>query len=118
MTRGGGSSALLVARVHHRWVSGPFLTYVNSAQLENRSLTLRALAIDEKVLGPDHASTATSLNNLAGLYDTQGKYDLAEPLLKRAIAILDSAFGPSHPDAILYRTNLARMKADRRAAGK
>ena len=46
------------------------------------------------------------------------RIDLAEPLYKRAIAILDSAFGVSHPDAILYRKNLARMKADRQAAYK
>ena len=83
-----------------------------------KPLLKRALAIREKALGPDHPDTATSLNNLAGLYDHQGKYDLAEPLLKRAIAILDSVFGESHPDAILYRKNLARIKADRQAAGK
>ena len=52
------------------------------------------------------------------LYNTQGKYDLAESLLKQAIAILDRAFGASHPDTILYRKNLALMKADREAAGK
>ena len=46
------------------------------------------------------------------------RIDLAEPLYKRAIAILDSAFGVSHPDAILYRKNPARMKADRQAAYK
>ena len=28
----------------------------------------RALAIREKALGPEHPDTATSLNNLAGLY--------------------------------------------------
>ena len=80
------------------------------------------MAIHEKVLVPDGPSTATSLNNLAELYATQGKYDLAEPLYKRAITILDSVFtsvfGESHPDAILYRKNLARMKADRESAGK
>ena len=46
------------------------------------------------------------------------RIDLAEPLYKRAIAILDSAFGVNHPDVILYRKNLAQMKADREAAGK
>ncbi|HLZ57787.1 MAG TPA: tetratricopeptide repeat protein, partial [Ktedonosporobacter sp.] len=34
----------------------------------------RALAINEKVLGPDHPSTATALNNLAGLYKPWGQY--------------------------------------------
>ncbi len=43
-------------------------------------LSQRALAIDEKALGPEHPSVATSLNNLAELYPTQGKYAEAEPL--------------------------------------
>ncbi len=41
----------------------------------------------ERVLGPEHPHTATSLNNLAGLYKDQGKYEQAEPLLSRALAI-------------------------------
>jgi len=32
----------------------------------------RALALWEQELGPDHPDTATSLNNLAGLYQAQG----------------------------------------------
>ena len=68
--------------------------------------------------GPDHANTATSLNNLANLYYTQGKYDLAEPLYERALAIYEKALGPDHPDTIQIRENLAQMKADREAAGK
>ena len=31
----------------------------------------RSLAIQEKALGPDHPDVATSLNNLAGLYDAK-----------------------------------------------
>ena len=58
------------------------------------------------------------MNNLGSLYKNQGKYDLAEPLYKRAIAILDSALGERHPNTILFRKNLARMKADRETAGK
>ena len=55
---------------------------------------------------------------LATFYYTQEKYDLAEPLYKRAIAILDSALGESHPNTILFRKNQALMKTDREAAGK
>ena len=39
-----------------------------------------------------------SLNNLAGLYDDQGRYAEAEPLYKRALAIREKALGPDHPD--------------------
>lgn len=34
----------------------------------------RALAISEKVLGPDHPNTAMSLNNLAGLLQAEGDF--------------------------------------------
>ena len=45
------------------------------------------LAIREKALGPEHPDTATSLNNLALLYQATGAYAQAEPLYKRALAI-------------------------------
>ena len=51
----------------------------------------RALAIKEKTLGPDHASTALGLINLGGLYDTLGEYDEALPLLQRAYRSAQSA---------------------------
>ena len=60
---------------------------------EAEPLYQRALAISEKVLGPDHPDTATSLNNLAGLYNNQGKYDEAEPLYQRALAIDEKVWG-------------------------
>jgi len=36
----------------------------------------------KKALGPDHPDVATSINNLAELYDNQGRYAEAEPLYK------------------------------------
>ena len=47
----------------------------------------RSLAIVEKALGPDHPDVAASLNNLAVLYQHQGRYADAEPLYKRSLAI-------------------------------
>jgi hypothetical protein len=41
---------------------------------EAEPLMRRALAILKKVLGPEHPNVATSLNNLATLYDNQGQY--------------------------------------------
>ena len=76
------------------------------------------MAICEKSLGPDHPDTAMSLNNLALLYATQAKYDLAEPLYKRALAINEKVLGPDHPNTIQFRENIAQMKADREAAVK
>ena len=50
---------------------------------------------------------ATSLNNLALLYDNQGKYAEAEPLYQRSLAIWEKALGPEHPNVAASLNNLA-----------
>ncbi|CAN0367579.1 unnamed protein product, partial [Ectocarpus sp. 8 AP-2014] len=60
-------------------------------------LSLRAIEIGEKTLGPDHPALATRLNNRAGLLESQGKYSEAEPLYERCQAIEEKALGPKHP---------------------
>ncbi|WP_442770013.1 tetratricopeptide repeat protein, partial [Zoogloea ramigera] len=50
-------------------------------------LAQQAVAEAEANFGPDDARTATSLNNLAGLYESMGRYDEALPLYRRALAI-------------------------------
>jgi tetratricopeptide (TPR) repeat protein len=76
---------------------------------EAELLYRRALAIREKVLGPDHPDVAASLNNLATLLDKQGKYDEAEPLYRRALAIRKKVLGPDHPDVAASLNNLAAL---------
>ena len=61
----------------------------------------RALAINEKALGPDHPAVATDLNNLALLLQNKGDYAGAEPLFRRALAIREKALGPNHPDVAI-----------------
>ena len=39
------------------------------------TLYLQALDMRKKLLGDEHPSVAQSLNNLAGLYRNQGRYD-------------------------------------------
>jgi tetratricopeptide (TPR) repeat protein len=64
----------------------------------HQPLYKRALAIDEKALGPEHPAVAIRLSNLATLYNDQGRYAEAEPLYKRALAISEKVFGPEHLD--------------------
>ncbi len=60
---------------------------------------------------------ATSLNNLAELYRTQGKYEQAEPLYKRSLAIAEKALGPDHPDVATVLENYAQLlRATKRKA--
>jgi tetratricopeptide (TPR) repeat protein len=72
-------------------------------------LAEKAVALREKVLGPEHPRTATSLNNLAGLYHAMGAYAQAEPLYQRALAIREQALGPEHPDTRTVTENLAAL---------
>ena len=74
------------------------------------------MAICEKALGPDHHNTATTLNNLAELYKSQGKYDEAEPLYERALAICEKALGPDHPETAASLNNLATLREEQSKA--
>ncbi len=65
--------------------------------------------IDEKVLGYDHPSVATDLNNLALLYKKQGNLEAAEPLLKRALGIKERTFDPGHPSLVTGLKNYAAL---------
>ncbi len=58
----------------------------------------RSLSIREQQLGENHPHVASSLNNLAGLYSSQGRYPEAEPLYERSIAILRERLGDNHPN--------------------
>ena len=52
---------------------------------EAEPLYQRAIAIWEKILGPDHPTVAGGVNNLAMLLQDQGKLDEAGPLLPQAM---------------------------------
>jgi tetratricopeptide (TPR) repeat protein len=74
---------------------------------EAESLMEYALAIHERILGPNHSEIATNLNNLALLYDDEGKYEQAELLLQRALAIREKVLGSNHPKVATSLNNLA-----------
>ncbi|MDQ2808789.1 MAG: tetratricopeptide repeat protein [Chloroflexota bacterium] len=76
-----------------------------------RPLYERACIITEAALGPTHPDTATSLNNLAGLFDAQGDLNAARPLLERAIAICEQSLGLSHPTTCRVRENLSVLNS-------
>jgi len=50
--------------------------------------------------GPGSSQYATALDNLAELYRAQGRYSGAEPLFKRALAIMEKASGPQNNLAV------------------
>jgi CHAT domain-containing protein len=83
--------------------------YLNIADYgKAESLFKEALAIDQKVLGPEARNTTVDLNNLAQIYFAQiyhasasqamDYFTKAEPLLKKSLAIRQKVFGPENPD--------------------
>ncbi len=52
-----------------------------------------SLEIIERVLGEDYPDTAACYNNLAGVYENQGKYREAEDLYKKSIQIKERVRG-------------------------
>jgi tetratricopeptide (TPR) repeat protein len=74
-----------------------------------RALFERALAIDEKVLGSEHADIAASLNNLALTLRAQGDFAAARPLFERALAINEKVLGHEHPLTGRALYNLGQM---------
>ncbi|NEQ48649.1 MAG: tetratricopeptide repeat protein, partial [Leptolyngbya sp. SIO3F4] len=55
------------------------------------------------------AEIAQILNNLAGLYDNQGRYGKAEPLYEQALEMRKRLLGDNHPDVAASLNNLARL---------
>ena len=80
---------------------------IRDLRQEAELLFQRALAGTEKALGPEHPHTAQSLNNLALLYRTQGRYKEPEVLYQRALAIREKALGPQHRQTAESLNNLA-----------
>ena len=75
--------------------------YAKSVELQER-----ALAIRERILGPDHPLVANSLNSLGLAKKELGKYDEAISLLQRAAAIWEKALGAEHPSVATALNNL------------
>jgi CHAT domain-containing protein/Flp pilus assembly protein TadD len=78
--------------------------YAKAEPLFNQALVIRKVALGEK-----HPDYATTLNNLALLYQAMGDYVKAEPLCKQALVIRKEALGEKHPDYATTLNNLALL---------
>ena len=52
----------------------------------------------------------TSLNNLAFLYNNQGRYSKAKPIYIEALAMCDRILGSNHPTTASIRENLTILQ--------
>ncbi|MFM7478118.1 MAG: tetratricopeptide repeat protein, partial [Microcystis aeruginosa] len=67
------------------------------------------LELRKRLLGENHPYVATSLDHLANLYDSQGRYQEAEPLYLQALAIAEQALGENHSTTVKFRENLESL---------
>jgi tetratricopeptide (TPR) repeat protein len=63
----------------------------------------------EKVLGPEHPDTLTSVSNLGSLLKSQGKYEEAETMHRRALEGYEKALGLEHPYTLTSVSNLGSL---------
>jgi tetratricopeptide (TPR) repeat protein len=73
------------------------------------AMATRDLAAAERQFGPDAPNVGQSLDNLARLYQYEGKYDQAEPLYKRALVISEKVPAPDHADTAFALDSLATL---------
>ena len=65
--------------------------------------------MSRELLDDRHPSVATSLNNLAGLYKSQGRYAEAEPFYQQALEMRRELLGDRHPSVATSLNNLAAL---------
>ena len=73
-----------------------------------RAALKRGLAVRERRWDPTTPTSACRLNNLAMLYQAQGRYAEAEPLYEARTCDPREGAGPDHPDLSIRLNNLAR----------
>lgn len=109
-----GEAAALVpedeALVLARYLNEQGYAFVKAGRYpEARPPFEQALAVHEKVLGPEHPGTATSLNNLGSLLRAQGELTAVRPYYARALAVSEKVLGPDHPNTATSLNNLVSL---------
>ena len=87
--------------------------YEQGRYAEAERFARKALELSRKEFGPDHPHVATSLNNLAELYQAQGRYAVAKPLYERDPAIWEKTLGREYPDVVPTGLSLPETQSGR-----
>ena len=72
----------------------------------------RALAIGEKVYGPEHPAVAVRLSNIGQILKDQGNLSGSLEYRKRALAIDEKVYGPEHPEVATDLLNIGAILRD------
>ena len=70
---------------------------------------LKVMEISKKILGSEHLGMTIIYSNLAGLYESQGRYKEAEELYKKAVSVDEKILGENHKDTAINYNNLAGL---------
>jgi class 3 adenylate cyclase/tetratricopeptide (TPR) repeat protein len=81
------------------WFDSQFIYYLRAyVGLTLWPLTQAVVELCERHFGPDHIETARALTNLARMAVQRREMDVAEPALRRALAIQERELGADHLD--------------------
>jgi hypothetical protein len=71
--------------------------------MEAETLVVQVTKFRKRVLGQEHPQTLTSMNNLAGLLESQGKYKVAKPIYEETLQLRKKVLGQEHPQTHEYK---------------
>ena len=83
---------------------------------EALELAQRALALRERMLGPEHPETGMALSDLSEVHWYRGESSLSEQRARRALEVLERALGPDHPALIAPLNALASPRVGQEIA--
>jgi tetratricopeptide (TPR) repeat protein len=95
--------ALIYAGVYNAQVNQ---YYQQGKFQEALPLAEKAFKIINEILGEKHPDTLTSLNNLAGIYQTIGQLSEALPLFEKSYRLHKEVLGEKHPSTLRSLNNL------------
>ena len=81
--------------------------------VEAEKMHLQVLKLNEKLLGAEHLSTFSSMTNLSKVLDSQGKYDDAEKMNRRALEGYRKVQGEEASLALMIKNGLAGVLISR-----
>ena len=98
-----GNDVLAEARLEHELGS---LAFHGGKATEAVSRYERALALRERVLGPDHPDTLNTLGNLGNALFKADRIDEAVKTMERTLAAREEVLGADHPEVATTLNNL------------
>ncbi|KAF2727809.1 HET-domain-containing protein [Polyplosphaeria fusca] len=86
--------------------------WTEAEQLFVQQLFVQVIETSSRVLGDEHPSTLTSMNNLAFTFKSLGKVEQAFSLMKDCCRLQEEVLGPHHPDTVSSQEALAAWRLE------